>query len=143
MVYNTKFLRFERSEGSYDYLLLLALAVFVFQELMTVFQLLHWNGSLKAMRERQCSRQVLYDSHSSHRWVQLSKYSSSFHHFSVKFPKQSLKSFPTWHDRPRQIKHFFSSHQEWGASLESSGELENKIINSNTGYVEVGFKNDL
>lgn len=28
---------------------------------MTVFQLLHWNGSLKAMRERQCSRQVLYD----------------------------------------------------------------------------------
>lgn len=28
------------------------------QELMTVFQLLHWNGSLKAMRERQCSRQV-------------------------------------------------------------------------------------
>ena len=27
------------------------------QELMTVFQLLHWNGSLKAMRERQCSRQ--------------------------------------------------------------------------------------
>ena len=29
-----------------------------FQELMTVFQLLHWNGSLKAMRERQCSRQV-------------------------------------------------------------------------------------
>ncbi|GAB1287880.1 LIX1-like protein [Apodemus speciosus] len=29
-----------------------------FQELMTVFQLLHWNGSLKAMRERQCSRQT-------------------------------------------------------------------------------------
>lgn len=28
-----------------------------FQELMSVFQLLHWNGSLKAMRERQCSRQ--------------------------------------------------------------------------------------
>lgn len=28
-----------------------------FQELMTVFQLLHWNGSLKAMRERHCSRQ--------------------------------------------------------------------------------------
>lgn len=32
---------------------------FELQELMTVFQLLHWNGSLKAMRERQCSRQVL------------------------------------------------------------------------------------
>ncbi len=28
-----------------------------FQEMMTVFQLLHWNGSLKAMRQRQCSRQ--------------------------------------------------------------------------------------
>uniref|UniRef100_UPI00358E2FF0 LIX1-like protein isoform X3 n=1 Tax=Myxine glutinosa TaxID=7769 RepID=UPI00358E2FF0 len=28
-----------------------------FQELMTVFQMLHWNGSLRAMRERQCSRQ--------------------------------------------------------------------------------------
>jgi len=32
-----------------------------FQELMTVFQLLHWNGSLKAMRERQCSRQEVRD----------------------------------------------------------------------------------
>ncbi|XP_061624112.1 protein limb expression 1-like isoform X2 [Phyllopteryx taeniolatus] len=28
-----------------------------FQEMMTVFQLLHWNGTLKALRERQCSRQ--------------------------------------------------------------------------------------
>jgi len=28
-----------------------------FQEMMTVFQLLHWNGSLRAMRERQCSKQ--------------------------------------------------------------------------------------
>ncbi|KAG8432014.1 hypothetical protein GDO86_020148 [Hymenochirus boettgeri] len=37
-----------------------------FQELMTVFQLLHWNGSLKAMRERQCSRQEVL-SHYSHR----------------------------------------------------------------------------
>jgi len=27
-----------------------------FQEMMTVFQLLHWNGSLRAMRERQCTR---------------------------------------------------------------------------------------
>ncbi|XP_038659895.1 protein limb expression 1 homolog isoform X2 [Scyliorhinus canicula] len=26
-------------------------------ELMTVFQLLHWNGSLKILRERKCSRQ--------------------------------------------------------------------------------------
>eukprot|EP00062_Callorhinchus_milii_P008588 gi/632951445/ref/XP_007891298.1/ PREDICTED: protein limb expression 1 homolog [Callorhinchus milii] len=33
-----------------------------FQELMTVFQLLHWNGSLKVLRERKCSRQevILY-----------------------------------------------------------------------------------
>uniref|UniRef100_A0A3P9P3D2 Limb and CNS expressed 1 like n=1 Tax=Poecilia reticulata TaxID=8081 RepID=A0A3P9P3D2_POERE len=36
------------------------------QELMTVFQLLHWNGSLKAMRERQCSRQEVL-AHYSHR----------------------------------------------------------------------------
>ncbi|KAM4745490.1 protein limb expression 1-like isoform 2-T2 [Anableps anableps] len=28
-----------------------------FQEMMTVFQLLHWNGTLKALREKQCSRQ--------------------------------------------------------------------------------------
>ena len=33
-----------------------------FQELMTVFQLLHWNGSLKAMRERNCSRQEVNSS---------------------------------------------------------------------------------
>lgn len=31
---------------------------FYLQEMMTVFQLLHWNGTLKALRERQCSRQV-------------------------------------------------------------------------------------
>lgn len=37
-----------------------------FQELMTVFQLLHWNGSLKAMRDRQCSRQEVL-AHYSHR----------------------------------------------------------------------------
>ena len=37
-----------------------------FQEVMTVFQLLHWNGSLKAMRERQCSRQEVVQ-HYSHR----------------------------------------------------------------------------
>uniref|UniRef100_A0A3Q2PAS7 Limb and CNS expressed 1 n=1 Tax=Fundulus heteroclitus TaxID=8078 RepID=A0A3Q2PAS7_FUNHE len=28
-----------------------------FQEMMTVFQLLHWNGTLKALREKRCSRQ--------------------------------------------------------------------------------------
>ena len=35
-----------------------------FQELMTVFQLLHWNGSLKAMRERQCTRQEVVEHYS-------------------------------------------------------------------------------
>merc|ERR1712098_741391 len=35
-----------------------------FQEVMTVFQLLHWNGSLKAMRERQCSRQEVVEHYS-------------------------------------------------------------------------------
>ena len=39
-----------------------------FQELMTVFQLLHWNGSLAAMRERQCSRQEVVQ-HYSHRML--------------------------------------------------------------------------
>merc|ERR1719318_2051592 len=39
-----------------------------FQELMTVFQLLHWNGSLAPMRERQCSRQEVVQ-HYSHRML--------------------------------------------------------------------------
>lgn len=34
--------------------------VWVLQELMTIFQLLHWNGSLKALRETKCSRQVRF-----------------------------------------------------------------------------------
>uniref|UniRef100_A0A8C9WS63 Limb and CNS expressed 1 n=1 Tax=Scleropages formosus TaxID=113540 RepID=A0A8C9WS63_SCLFO len=37
-----------------------------FQEIMTVFQLLHWNGTLKAFRERRCSRQEVI-SHFSQR----------------------------------------------------------------------------
>lgn len=36
-----------------------------FQEMMTVFQLLHWNGSLRAMRERNCSRQEVIEHYSS------------------------------------------------------------------------------
>ncbi|KOX75113.1 LIX1-like protein [Melipona quadrifasciata] len=36
------------------------------EELMTIFRLLHWNGSLKAMREGQCSRQEVV-AHYSHR----------------------------------------------------------------------------
>ena len=35
---------------------------------MTVFQLLHWNGSLAAMRERHCSRQEVVQ-HYSHRML--------------------------------------------------------------------------
>lgn len=36
-----------------------------FQELMTVFQLLHWNGSLKAMRERQCTKREVLEHYSN------------------------------------------------------------------------------
>lgn len=32
-----------------------------FKQMMTVFQLLHWNGSLKAMRERNCSLSDVLD----------------------------------------------------------------------------------
>ncbi|XP_019907861.2 protein limb expression 1 homolog isoform X2 [Esox lucius] len=35
-----------------------------FQEVMTVFQLLHWNGTLKVLRDRQCSRQSVIDYYS-------------------------------------------------------------------------------
>src|SRR5665811_448005 len=36
-----------------------------FHEMMTVFQLLHWNGSLRAMRERNCSRMEVIEHYSS------------------------------------------------------------------------------
>ncbi|RXM93205.1 Protein limb expression 1 [Acipenser ruthenus] len=36
-------------------------------ELMTVFQLLHWNGSLKIFRERKCSRKEVVSYYSQHR----------------------------------------------------------------------------
>lgn len=54
--------------GAYRYMLEqnIGKTMLEFQELMTVFQLLHWNGSLKAMRERQCSRQEVVQ-HYSHR----------------------------------------------------------------------------
>jgi len=42
--------------------------VLQFEELMTVLRLLHWNGSLKAMRERQCTRQEVLE-HYSHRAI--------------------------------------------------------------------------
>ncbi|XP_061117378.1 protein limb expression 1 homolog isoform X2 [Conger conger] len=37
-----------------------------FQEIMTVFQLLHWNGTLKVFRERKCSRQEVISYYSQH-----------------------------------------------------------------------------
>ncbi|XP_040898679.1 protein limb expression 1-like [Toxotes jaculatrix] len=47
------------SIGTYSLLLhsYIGKTMLEFQEMMTVFQLLHWNGTLKALRERQCSRQ--------------------------------------------------------------------------------------
>lgn len=32
-------------------------SVLMFQEMMTIFQLLHWNGNLKEMKRRKCSRE--------------------------------------------------------------------------------------
>uniref|UniRef100_A0A3Q1HL13 Uncharacterized protein n=1 Tax=Anabas testudineus TaxID=64144 RepID=A0A3Q1HL13_ANATE len=47
------------SLGTYSLLLhsYIGRTMLEFQEMMTVFQLLHWNGTLKALIERQCSRQ--------------------------------------------------------------------------------------
>ncbi|XP_018415724.1 PREDICTED: protein limb expression 1 homolog [Nanorana parkeri] len=47
------------SIGAYHYMLEtnLGKTMLEFQELMIVFQLLHWNGSLKALRDTKCSRQ--------------------------------------------------------------------------------------
>uniref|UniRef100_A0A087YGG9 Limb and CNS expressed 1 n=1 Tax=Poecilia formosa TaxID=48698 RepID=A0A087YGG9_POEFO len=47
------------SIGTYSLLLqsYMGRTMLEFQEMMTVFQLLHWNGTLKALREKQCSRQ--------------------------------------------------------------------------------------
>ncbi|XP_073399811.1 protein limb expression 1 homolog isoform X2 [Dendrobates tinctorius] len=47
------------SIGSYHYMLEanIGKTMLEFQELMIVFQLLHWNGSLKALRDTKCSRQ--------------------------------------------------------------------------------------
>ncbi|XP_021236822.1 protein limb expression 1 homolog [Numida meleagris] len=47
------------SIGAYHYMLEsnIGKTMLEFQEMMIVFQLLHWNGSLKALRETKCSRQ--------------------------------------------------------------------------------------
>ncbi|KAM8865639.1 protein limb expression 1-like [Synchiropus picturatus] len=54
------------SIGTYNLLLhsFLGRTMLEFQEMMTVFQLLHWNGTLKALRERWCSRQSVIDYYS-------------------------------------------------------------------------------
>ncbi|CAL8347828.1 unnamed protein product [Lota lota] len=46
------------SVGTYSLLLhsYLGRSMLEFQEMMTVFQLLQWNGTLKSLKERQCSR---------------------------------------------------------------------------------------
>ncbi|XP_037632902.1 protein limb expression 1-like [Sebastes umbrosus] len=47
------------SIGTYSLLLhsYIGRTMLEFQEMMTIFQLLQWNGTLKALREKQCSRQ--------------------------------------------------------------------------------------
>ncbi|XP_040511265.1 protein limb expression 1 isoform X3 [Gallus gallus] len=63
------------SIGAYHYMLEsnIGKTMLEFQELMIVFQLLHWNGSLKALRETKCSRQCSLDekmrSHMALDWI--------------------------------------------------------------------------
>ncbi|CAH7303583.1 Lix1 [Phodopus roborovskii] len=56
------------SVGAYHYMLEsnMGKTMLEFQELMTVFQLLHWNGSLKALRETKCSRQEVISYYSQY-----------------------------------------------------------------------------
>ncbi|NXI72549.1 LIX1 protein, partial [Anseranas semipalmata] len=56
------------SIGAYHYMLEsnIGKTMLEFQELMIVFQLLHWNGSLKALRETKCSRQEVISYYSQH-----------------------------------------------------------------------------
>ncbi|XP_003216423.2 protein limb expression 1 homolog [Anolis carolinensis] len=56
------------SIGAYHYMLEsnLGKTMLEFQELMIVFQLLHWNGSLKALRETKCSRQEVISYYSQY-----------------------------------------------------------------------------
>lgn len=56
------------SVGAYHYMLEsnLGKTMLEFQELMTIFQLLHWNGSLKALRETKCSRQEVISYYSQY-----------------------------------------------------------------------------
>ncbi|XP_068616881.1 protein limb expression 1 homolog [Brachionichthys hirsutus] len=54
------------SLGTYSLLLhaYMGRSMLEFQEMMAVFQLLHWNGTLKALREMQCSRQSVINYYS-------------------------------------------------------------------------------
>ncbi|XP_013368501.1 PREDICTED: protein limb expression 1 homolog isoform X1 [Chinchilla lanigera] len=56
------------SIGAYHYMLEsnMGKTMLEFQELMTIFQLLHWNGSLKALRETKCSRQEVISYYSQY-----------------------------------------------------------------------------
>uniref|UniRef100_A0A8C5SSL4 Limb and CNS expressed 1 n=1 Tax=Laticauda laticaudata TaxID=8630 RepID=A0A8C5SSL4_LATLA len=56
------------SIGAYHYMLEsnMGKTMLQFQELMIVFQLLHWNGSLKALRETKCSRQEVISYYSQY-----------------------------------------------------------------------------
>ncbi|XP_075449506.1 protein limb expression 1 homolog isoform X2 [Ascaphus truei] len=56
------------SIGAYHYMLdtNIGKTMLEFQELMIVFQLLHWNGSLKALRETKCSRQEVISYYSQY-----------------------------------------------------------------------------
>ena len=49
-----------------EVVVVLLVVVAVVADEMTLLQLLHWNGSLKAMRERQCSRQEVGPSRNYH-----------------------------------------------------------------------------
>uniref|UniRef100_A0A8D0GFH8 Limb and CNS expressed 1 n=1 Tax=Sphenodon punctatus TaxID=8508 RepID=A0A8D0GFH8_SPHPU len=56
------------SIGAYHYMLEsnMGKTMLEFQELMIIFQLLHWNGSLKALRETRCSRQEVISYYSQY-----------------------------------------------------------------------------
>ncbi|XP_068941260.1 protein limb expression 1 homolog isoform X3 [Petaurus breviceps papuanus] len=56
------------SIGAYHYMLEsnMGKTMLEFQELMIVFQLLHWNGNLKALRETKCSRQEVISYYSQY-----------------------------------------------------------------------------
>lgn len=55
---------------AYKYMLEINLGktILEYKEVMNVFHLLHWNGSLKAMRERECSKQEVVQ-HYTHRRI--------------------------------------------------------------------------